>query len=478
MKTQVLVISGKLTASFTDAARLSELWNEGSPVVGLSEGAYDVRFVQFYLSFPIIISSYRICLLHLALERQHSNLRPYIILATGANDHVQHLVTGGVCDEVVPDHDGSAIIRGLASGSGSVVTEIMAKAQQSTSEIPRPVTQEAFTEFMAYKGVGAHGRKWWDWWQARGGASEEEFICHARQVALVIAQRLVCADTASSSFSKEEFGALREAVAVQKGIPSEPELFFDGRSAPEPLKKLVHEQLERAVKEVLDRPYRLERVLRLLSPGHTSFHVTEASSDALYPIGFFLPRLALSSAYELARNYYALKCERNMKKNNLMTVRPIFKYRGNASPTEATTAFMIMPFDEGMDSIYRDVIKPAAKRLGIQISRGDDFFTTGEIIEDIWRRLNEATFIVADLTKRNPNVFYELGLAHAIGKPVILLAQNIDDVPFDVRHNRVIVYGTRFDEIGTLKAQLENSIRSLCEELQTSSGLMKPASGE
>jgi nucleoside 2-deoxyribosyltransferase len=136
---------------------------------------------------------------------------------------------------------------------------------------------------------------------------------------------------------------------------------------------------------------------------------------------------------------------------------------------------MIMPFDAAMDSIYRDVIRPAASDLGIQINRAADFFTTGEIIEDIWRRLNEASFVIADLTNRNPNVFYELGLAHAIGKPVILLTQNLDDVPFDVRHTRVILYGTRFDEIGTMKKQLENSIRALLDELETNPGFLAPA---
>jgi hypothetical protein len=101
-------------------------------------------------------------------------------------------------------------------------------------------------------------------------------------------------------------------------------------------------------------------------------------------------------------------------------------------------------------------------------------FSTGEAMEDVWRRLNESAFIIADLTGRNPNVFYELGIAHTLGKPVILLSQCIDDVPFDVRHNRVILYSTRFSEIDSFKQQLQKSIAMLREEQKSSLGLVEP----
>jgi hypothetical protein len=59
---------------------------------------------------------------------------------------------------------------------------------------------------------------------------------------------------------------------------------------------------------------------------------------------------------------------------------------------------------------------------------------------DVWSAINAAKVIVADCTGRNPNVMYEIGLAHAIGRHTILISQSIDDVPFDLRHLRVIVY--------------------------------------
>ena len=62
------------------------------------------------------------------------------------------------------------------------------------------------------------------------------------------------------------------------------------------------------------------------------------------------------------------------------------------------------------------------------------------IIQDIWSAINRAEIIVAELSGRNPNVFYEVGICHTLGKEVILLAQDIEDIPFDLRYLRVILY--------------------------------------
>ena len=61
-------------------------------------------------------------------------------------------------------------------------------------------------------------------------------------------------------------------------------------------------------------------------------------------------------------------------------------------------------------------------------------------MDQIWKGINSAKVLVAELTTRNPNVFYELGLAHALNKPVVLISRNEGDVPFDLQHIRVIYY--------------------------------------
>jgi CheY-like chemotaxis protein len=102
--------------------------------------------------------------------------------------------------------------------------------------------------------------------------------------------------------------------------------------------------------------------------------------------------------------------------------------------------FVLMPFSSKLKPIYENHIKPTVSELMLRIGRADDFFFAGPIMKDIWSAIHAARIIVADCTGRNPNVFYEIGLAHAIGRDTILIAQSIDDVPFDLRHLRIIVY--------------------------------------
>ena len=99
-----------------------------------------------------------------------------------------------------------------------------------------------------------------------------------------------------------------------------------------------------------------------------------------------------------------------------------------------------MPFVPDLRPVYDDHLKAVAGQLKMSIARADDFFTSGHIVEEIWTAILLAQIVVADCTGRNPNVFYEIGLAHAVGKPVILIAQNEDDVPFDLRHRRYLRY--------------------------------------
>jgi len=109
---------------------------------------------------------------------------------------------------------------------------------------------------------------------------------------------------------------------------------------------------------------------------------------------------------------------------------------------EATdTCFVMMPFANPIGGYYATIYEPAIRKAGLTPVRADtDIFATGKIIDQIWSGLNRAKVLVAELTGRNPNVLYELGLAHALHKPVVLISSNEADVPFDVRHVRVIYY--------------------------------------
>ena len=109
--------------------------------------------------------------------------------------------------------------------------------------------------------------------------------------------------------------------------------------------------------------------------------------------------------------------------------------------TAGDSCFVVMPFAGPIGSYFQHVYEPAIKKAGLKAVRADaDIFGTGKIIDQIWSGINASKVLVAELTTKNPNVFYELGLAHALDKPVVLVSSNEEDVPFDLRHIRVIYY--------------------------------------
>ena len=117
-------------------------------------------------------------------------------------------------------------------------------------------------------------------------------------------------------------------------------------------------------------------------------------------------------------------------------------------------AFVLMPFDEALDWAYDRLIKPAFEEAGYAVVRADDIESQQNILKDIVTELVESDVIVADLTSANPNVYYELGLAHGLGKQVILLSQDVSEAPFDLRSYRIVEYGDRFDQFRAAQERL------------------------
>lgn len=117
------------------------------------------------------------------------------------------------------------------------------------------------------------------------------------------------------------------------------------------------------------------------------------------------------------------------------------KLEKTAKVKTGDSCFVMMPFADPLGSYYEKVYKPAIEKAGLTPVRADnELFGTGKIIDQIWTGINSAKVLIAELTDRNPNVFYELGLAHALQKPVVLISSNEKDVPFDLHHIRVIYY--------------------------------------
>ena len=135
--------------------------------------------------------------------------------------------------------------------------------------------------------------------------------------------------------------------------------------------------------------------------------------------------------------------------------------------------FVIMPFGGWLDDYYQDIYCPAIKGAGLEPHRADDLFRPSTIVNDIWAYTKKARLILADLSGKNPNVFYELGLAHALAKPAILVAESMDDVPFDLRALRVLVYDKNAPDWGNILGDKVSS--AITEVLKTPAEGVLPA---
>jgi hypothetical protein len=135
------------------------------------------------------------------------------------------------------------------------------------------------------------------------------------------------------------------------------------------------------------------------------------------------------------------------------------KFDGQIEPA---TSFVLMPFRDELLPVF-DAIRDALEKLSpsVKAVRADDIARGGAIIADILAGIARADFIIADLTGRNANVFYEVGICHAMKDDVILLTQEVEDLPFDLRHLRCVVYESSSSGLHSLSSRLRVAVRDL-----------------
>ncbi len=131
--------------------------------------------------------------------------------------------------------------------------------------------------------------------------------------------------------------------------------------------------------------------------------------------------------------------------------------------SSAPRLFVIMPFSEPYDTLYREVIHPVASNLQFKVVRVDEIPGPGIILQDIQRQIEDSEAVVAEISTQNPNVFYELGYAHALRKPAILLVrgEEVKTMPFDVRSYRAIVYDDSIGGKKRVERNLEQHLKAI-----------------
>lgn len=193
-----------------------------------------------------------------------------------------------------------------------------------------------------------------------------------------------------------------------------------------------------------------------------------------YSMDTDVPRMTNADIYELAsdlkmdnfefhRNHWAVKDV------DLFHVLYRHKLRKRARPTvfqlsekpidPKLVAFM-MPFSGSFTSVYQSV-KAALEADGYKCQRADDMWVHNHIMSDIIELICTSAVVVCDLSGKNPNVFYEAGIAHALGKEVILITQSHDDVPFDLRPIRYLHYHNNGEGQAKLASEVLARVQAL-----------------
>lgn len=130
-------------------------------------------------------------------------------------------------------------------------------------------------------------------------------------------------------------------------------------------------------------------------------------------------------------------------------------------------AFVIMPYNLLSDQVFANLIKPVLDAAGYSVDRADTSLHQRAIMENVVRGIQDADLVLADLTGRNANVFYELGIAHALRKPVVMIAQSTQDIPFDVTAYPVHIYPLELEKPTRLRDTLTKSLRPVLDGART-----------
>ena len=120
---------------------------------------------------------------------------------------------------------------------------------------------------------------------------------------------------------------------------------------------------------------------------------------------------------------------------------------------------VMMPFAEEFHQVY-ETIKSACISQGFEASRVDEIYGPRQIVDDVFSTIAQSSLVISDLTRRNPNVLYETGLAHALNRDVIMIVQDNSDVPFDLGHIRYIQYKPDSEGLEELEGKLSEFIRA------------------
>lgn len=217
-----------------------------------------------------------------------------------------------------------------------------------------------------------------------------------------------------------------------------------------------------AITETLDAVTSHSRLLRSLGWGDDDYegHALQMLKDMID---------ARPDNYALMLDYISRTCPEGgefISSSDDGARRIVFSPSAFTVPAEKPDPNLVsvmMPFTSSLSSVY-DAIKEAASATGFQCLRADDIWEDSTIIQDVFSLIFRSYVVVCDFSGRNPNVFYEAGIAHTLGKHVVPITQNAEDIPFDLRHHRYARYLNNNEGRDKLRKELASRLNGLAEK--------------
>lgn len=161
--------------------------------------------------------------------------------------------------------------------------------------------------------------------------------------------------------------------------------------------------------------------------------------------------------FEFSRTHWAVK-NRDLYRALLRIVqprrpRPMVFQLPDYENIEPSLVSVMMPFHPSFDNVYA-TLQQAAQAADLRCRRADDIWENPAVIQDVVSLIDRSRVVICDCTGRNPNVFYEIGIAHTLGREVILITQAESDIPFDLRHLRFVPYLNNGEGLAALGTRL------------------------
>ncbi len=232
---------------------------------------------------------------------------------------------------------------------------------------------------------------------------------------------------------------LRAAIAAQGSKLDRP------NQEVEPILLLLDAGL---IKVYMKAEFRAEREIPYMSPDRFKQTWTQFGLDQyIFSVSETLPRI------QRALGIFSLSELEQRAHGDSMTVTPAFGLPHHSHLRRHIYA--LLPPSALMRPVYESAIRPAADGLNLTLGYAEDCFAGRASILEIWESLYAADIVLADCTRRNPSVLYELGIAHTLGKHTFLIAQSLDDIPVEFRQLEHIVYENTKDGLNALCSDLQ-----------------------